>query len=160
MKKEAVLSDSDYSGLVIATSAAPSASITTKVITTNPRGRERGDGLVEFALILPVLMLILIAILDFGRAVFAYSVVANCAREGARFGTISPTDEAGIVAAATNAAVGLDAAQLTINVAHPTSNTVQVVVSYGFELITPLMAQVLGGNSLMLSSTATMYTGY
>lgn len=116
----------------------------------------------EFALVLPVLILILIAILDFGRALYAYSVVANCAREGARFAIIHPDDTPGITAVVENAAVGLDLSQLNITVSEPTTDTIQVYVQYGFELITPLVAQTLGSSELLLQiqSRATMYTGY
>jgi len=122
---------------------------------------ERGDGLAEFALILPVLLLILLAIFDLGRAVYAYSVVANYAREGARFGVISPTDQAGITNVVTNAAVGLDLTRLSVAITYPTSDTIRVTVDYTFQVITPLVAQAIGGGgSLNLHSAATMYTGY
>jgi Flp pilus assembly protein TadG len=132
------------------------------------RSGERGDSLAEFALVLPVLLLILIAILDFGRAIYAYSVVAHSAREGARRGiilandsNISPADEADIIAVAENAAVGLDRSQLQVTVPAPAEEeTVEVLVRYTFDLVTPLIAEALGRTSLMLQSRATMYTGY
>ena len=126
----------------------------------NPR-HERGDGLVEFALILPVLMLVIMAIVDLGRAVYAYNVVANCAREGARYGLVAPTDDSGMVAVARSAAVGLDTAQITVTVTHPSTDSIKVEVRYSFQVVTPLVANVLShGGSLLLSSAATMYTGY
>ncbi len=128
-------------------------------------GRERGQGLVEFALVISVLLLIVIAILDFGRAIYAYSVVSNCAREGARYGVVWQYDEdkTDIVADITDMvearAVGLDRTQLSVTVT-TTTDTVQVLVSYNFKLITPLVANVIGGGSLTLATSATMYTGY
>ena len=44
----------------------------------------RGQGLVEFALILPVVALIIFGALDLGRAFYASITVTNAAREGAR----------------------------------------------------------------------------
>ena len=38
------------------------------------------EGLVEFALVLPLIILLLFAIFDFGRAVYAYSTIGNSAR--------------------------------------------------------------------------------
>jgi Flp pilus assembly protein TadG len=122
--------------------------------------KQGGQSLTEFALVLPVLMLLVIAVLDFGRAVYAYSVVANAAREGARFACVAPNDSAGAVAAATAAAIGLDVARLTVTFSRPDSSSVRVLVSYDFQLITPLIANVLGGSGLTLRSTATMYVGY
>ena len=47
-----------------------------------------GQGLVEFAVVLPVILLLFLAIFDFGRAVFAFNTVANAAREGARVAAV------------------------------------------------------------------------
>jgi hypothetical protein len=58
--------------------------------------RSRGQGLVEFALILPLLLLILLGIFEFGRAFFIYSNLFNAAREGTRYGMTNPRDYMGI----------------------------------------------------------------
>jgi TadE-like protein len=50
--------------------------------------RSRGQGLVEFALVLPVFMVILIGMVDLGRAIWANNSVANAAREAARFAAV------------------------------------------------------------------------
>lgn len=122
--------------------------------------RQRGDSLVELALVLPVLLLILIGILDLGRAVYAYHVVANCAREGARYGVGVENNPAAIAAVVRSAAVGLDTSQLAVSVTYPTQDTIRVEVNYNFRLITPLVAQAIGGQSVTLHSAATMYRGY
>ena len=123
--------------------------------------RERGQGLVEFALLMPVVLLILMAMFDFGRAVYAYSVIANSAREGARVAITLPADPADITAAVQNAAIGLDLAQLTITVTYPTAETVRVEVDYTMEFITPVIAQAVSGDgTLALHSAATMFTEY
>ena len=44
-----------------------------------------GQALVEFALVIPVLMLILLACIDFGRIMFSYIQINNAAREGAAY---------------------------------------------------------------------------
>src|SRR5262245_27976496 len=51
----------------------------------------RGQALVEFALIFPVLIVILIAIFDLGRAVFAYNDITDASGEGARFALVDQT---------------------------------------------------------------------
>lgn len=50
---------------------------------------ERGQSLMEFALLAPVLFMVMLAIFDFGRLMFMYSQVANGAREGARYGSVT-----------------------------------------------------------------------
>ncbi len=64
--------------------------------------RESGQGLVEFGLVLPVLLLTLMGIADFGRLFAVYSELLNAAREGARYGVVSPMDVDGITLAVTN----------------------------------------------------------
>ena len=56
--------------------------------TRAPR-RGRGQALVEFALVIPIFLLMLIALFDLGRAVFAYNTLTNAAREGARLAAVN-----------------------------------------------------------------------
>ncbi len=48
------------------------------------KGKERGQSLVEMAMIAPFLIMILLMMIDCGRAAYAYSTLAGAAREGAR----------------------------------------------------------------------------
>jgi Flp pilus assembly protein TadG len=52
---------------------------------------EDGTSLVEFALVAPVLLLLLVGILDLGRAVNAFVTVSNAAREGSHYAILHPT---------------------------------------------------------------------
>jgi hypothetical protein len=47
---------------------------------------ERGQNMIEFALVLPVLLLIMFGIIEFGRLLLFYAVTTTSAREGARYG--------------------------------------------------------------------------
>lgn len=58
------------------------------VLTTFARD-DRGATLVEFALVTPVLLVVLVACFDLTRALNAYVTIANAAREGARYASIS-----------------------------------------------------------------------
>jgi Flp pilus assembly protein TadG len=51
--------------------------------------RTRGQALMEFALVIPIFLLIVVALFDLGRAVFAYNTLTNAAREGARFAIVN-----------------------------------------------------------------------
>ena len=55
---------------------------------TQPRNRRRGATLVEFAVVFPVLMLIVIGIIIYGLGVFRYQQVSWLAREGARWASV------------------------------------------------------------------------
>ena len=59
------------------------------------RGNLRAQNLVEFALIFPVLMLLLFGIIDFGRVFHVLIAISNAAREGARYGVIYGIDRSG-----------------------------------------------------------------
>jgi len=51
--------------------------------------RYRGQSLVEFALIIPLVLLLLLGFLDLGRAVFYYSALSNGVREATRAGIVN-----------------------------------------------------------------------
>lgn len=54
--------------------------------------KERGQGLTEFAFVVPVLLVIAFGLLDLGRAFFSVITISNAAREGARYLTQHPDD--------------------------------------------------------------------
>jgi Flp pilus assembly protein TadG len=67
------------------------------------RQRQPGQSLVEFALGLLVLLLVLAAVVDYGRLLYAGIALTNVAREGAHYGSLSSanaTDSNGIRTAA------------------------------------------------------------
>ena len=49
----------------------------------------RGQSLVEFALVFPIIMLLIMAFAEVGRAVFAFNTIANAARQGARVAAVN-----------------------------------------------------------------------
>jgi TadE-like protein len=53
------------------------------------RHRTRGQGLVEFALVVPVMIFLIIAAVDMGRAVVAQNTLANAARHGSRVAAVN-----------------------------------------------------------------------
>lgn len=55
--------------------------------------KEHGQSLVEFALILPVLMLLILGVIDLGLGFKTYISLTNAAREGARSITIYPSKQ-------------------------------------------------------------------
>ena len=106
------------------------------------RSIKNGQSLVEMALLLPVLLLLSVAAIDFGRGVYYYSAIYNAAREGARYGIIHPDDIAGIQNKAIDMAVGvnLDTSDVTVTPDPPDLliPTIQVEIDYCFDLVTPI----------------------
>ncbi len=63
-------------------------------VTAASSDRSGGQALVEFALVFPVLVFVLLGIFDVGRAVYAYNTIANAAREGARIAAVNQLNPA------------------------------------------------------------------
>lgn len=58
-------------------------------LRSRPRRRSAGQSLVEFALVLPLFLVLVMGIADLGLAVFAYNSITNAAREGARLAIVN-----------------------------------------------------------------------
>jgi hypothetical protein len=137
------------------------------------QNRSRGQSLVEFALVVPILLLVFAGAADLGRAFYAYVAIENGVKEGAFYGARAPlcTDD-------TSAGCGSprnvewrvrnelenlrnpDGTQLTPTVecldqvsGTPHANltdcaagdTYRVTLSYPFKFLTPILGDVLGG---------------
>jgi len=114
----------------------------------------RGQALVEFALILPLLLLIIFGIIDFSRAFFVYVNLTNAAREGTRYGLVNPRDYTGIDTHARSTVDLVPAPLVTVNVwydkgpgtatfSNPqyvtVGDRVVVEIAYDLEPVTPLI---------------------
>lgn len=131
------------------------------------RHGERGAVAVEFALIFPILIVLVLGIIEFGFGYHAWDSTQNAAREGARLGAVEPS-EALIEARARGAASLLDQDLLDVNVAcAPESNPtvfgtcnwgegdiVRVTVDYTYDHITPLPGLVGMGSQMAMTSIA------
>ncbi len=74
-------------------------------VGTNGRRSKRGQALVELAISVPLLLLILLGTVDFGRVFFDYIQLRSAVREGAGYGALKPTDIAGMKARVLSAGV-------------------------------------------------------
>ena len=112
-----------------------------------PSRRGRGQGLVEFALVLPILLLVIFGIIDFGRAVYAYNTIGNAARTGGRVAIVSQTASS-IQAAAINQAVALGTRPSDVTTTYSCGSSyaigciASVTVKYQFHAITPIIGQI------------------
>ena len=114
----------------------------------------RGQTLVEFALIVPLFLLIVIGLFDVGRAVYAYNTAANAARAAARVAIVNQ-DPVAIRDAARKQAVGLGLTDANITLV-PCSEIFcdySVTVRVPYTPATPLIGNLFDSN---ISSTATM----
>lgn len=119
-----------------------------------------GQSLVEFALVLPILMLLILGIFDLGWAVYARNTLADAAREGARTGIIiSATDDqirTRVRAAAPALGLTYDS-QIQISPSTRTfGSPITVTVIYTYNAITPLIGQFVSGTGLALKGSSSM----
>ncbi len=56
--------------------------------SARPSGRRRGQALVEFALVVPIFLLLLFGLIEVGRFIYLNNAFNEAAREGARYGSV------------------------------------------------------------------------
>jgi Flp pilus assembly protein TadG len=123
------------------------------------RHRSRGQALVEFAFVAPIFLLLLFAVIDFGRYVYYVQILNNAAREGARYAIVNgansftpagpAADDSKVDAKVRNYAIGvIGTAALTVHSAWGTppgipsndrGQRVHVSVSYDFHSMIPIV---------------------
>ncbi|MGC9350030.1 MAG: TadE/TadG family type IV pilus assembly protein [Anaerolineae bacterium] len=131
---------------------------------------ERGQQLVEFALILPVLLLLLLGIMEFGIVIFSYDTIANVGREVARYGAVHPyeIDEPDEFDTFRKEEIdrwttGIITERLhitpTLNAGEWLTSTIRVTVTYEYRFLTGPMIRAVGGDpNLTLRTVTTMRT--
>jgi len=125
---------------------------------------EKGQAFVEFALVLPVLLLILCGIIDFGWIFTHQNIVDHCAREGARYAIIHSTDVDAISIitdytkslAPANIGNSLDVDVTFSNTISPRLGDVTVQISGRIDVLTPLIGLYTKEQSIELNSSCTM----
>jgi Flp pilus assembly protein TadG len=128
------------------------------------RPRQRGDAIVELALLAPLLVLMLFGVLELGRVVDAWIVVNNAAREGARQAAMVYPDAATTSTAQTATLAYLtsgfaprgDIAATSVPSVQLTTDGVQVTAQADVQLYTPIFQSLLGGQVVHVVATAAM----
>ena len=125
------------------------------------RSSQRGTALIEFTLILPMLLVLTVAAVDFGRAFYVKNVAEQAAREGVRLRAVTSTADSALVR--TRVMDVLDAANVTmagLAITGPAADkTVKVVVTAEFNWIFPGVFNLFGAgftNPMSLTGEAVM----
>jgi Flp pilus assembly protein TadG len=135
---------------------------------------ERGSAFVEFALVAPILLLLMFGVLDFGRLFFTQLTLQHALREAGRFavtgnklpspggGSSKMSRVASIKQIAQQSAAGLDLTNIQIksvnggtNHAGGPSDTVTISLTTNVKLLTPLVATFFpqGASKIEASTT-------
>lgn len=119
---------------------------------------DRGQSLVEFAIVVPIFILVLVGLFDIGRAVWNYSTVANAAREAARVAVVNQDPDAVRTAAKeAGSGLGLEDADITLGECFLQECLYSVTVDFDYTPSTPLIGNLFDPT---LSSTAVMPVEY
>lgn len=116
--------------------------------------------MVEFALVVPFLLLLFLGIIEFGIIVFRYNSVSSLAREGARYGIVHPVPaDIQTYTYAKGAELGLVPTPLEVAVPSIGSGYVTVAITYTHSLVTGPFLSIFGVNpTIPLASVARMRT--
>jgi Flp pilus assembly protein TadG len=90
--------------------------------------RRRGQSALEFALVLPVFMLLVAGTIEFGRAFFAYGQLLQAVQEGTRYGAVlgNARSDSGIIARVQQVAPGGTSDTVTVSATVSTGDTTVV----------------------------------
>jgi len=139
-----------------------------KLIRRRREKGEKGQAIVEFALLVPIFLILLFAIVDFGMGFYSWITVTNSAREGARIGAVQATEQQIIDRVHDTSDLINEDTNMDVFVTNSADTggqpgeSVVVRVDYNYDLITPLASLVaflsgdIIGPTLTLSSTAEM----
>lgn len=133
-------------------------------ITRKRYGKSKGQALAEFAISLPIILIIVGISIDFGRVYYYDLAIRDAAFAAARYGGMNPSDDAGMKNAAVNAAPSGVLSTGAVTVTAPVVTgcdgsrvsgcPLQIAVTYNFSPITPFIT-ALTGATITLSRTQT-----
>jgi Flp pilus assembly protein TadG len=120
---------------------------------------QKGQALVEFAIVLPILIMLVMGILQFGMMLNAYLTIENASREGARAGIVGSTDsqiQTLIIADSPT----LDPQSLTVTItpqqaSRQSGGTLSVRVTYKYKLTVPIISNIFN-NAVVLNGQTSM----
>ena len=134
---------------------------------------ERGQSLVELSISLVLLLLLLAGAVEFGMAFFQFVQLRDAAQEGALYGSMNPSDTAGITArirGASNSPIDLTSGAVTIDISidgiastdgnYSTvdceGHGIKVELTYSHHIFMPFLPQALGNrHDLPLKASVT-----
>ena len=124
---------------------------------------ERGQSLVELAISIFILVYLLAGAVEFGLAFFQYVQLRDAAQEGALYGSMEPSDSAGIELRVRNASTSpidlTDTSAVTVTRTiigtECEGNGIQITVSYNHQIFMPFIPQFIGSSIIPLNATVT-----
>ena len=133
--------------------------------------RSHGQALVEFALVLPIFLVLILGVFDFGRLIFLHTSMTNGAREGARLATVN--QDVSMIEERIEAQNAMIAPTISINFYVPPDDPhgaptepcdavpdvgclVIVELEGEFNAITPIIGSIIGAIGVSAATTSTV----
>jgi Flp pilus assembly protein TadG len=128
-----------------------------KSVRNRLRG-ETGQSLVEFALVVPMLLILVLGIAEFGRAWMTRNILTGAAREAVRVAVVPEGSTAAATTRANQilASAGITTASVSVTDNGTAFGTVSATVSYDFPVVVAGFIPGLSSSTIPLSSTTTM----
>lgn len=110
---------------------------------------QKGQSLVETALIIPVLLLLLFGITDFGRIFHVYLTLDHAGREAARAASIG-SEDTDIKTKIANSTSSLDQREVRVEISpegktnRTSGSQVTITISYPVDFLTPFIGPIIG----------------
>jgi len=134
--------------------------------TDHTRRPRPGQGIVEFALILPLLLLFLLGIIEVGRMLAIFSSVSSAVQQAARYGSVGGDtgrgmpyylDCAGMRQSAKNTSLLQPLSDSDINIRYDTGLVTQTIGFCATSAITPTLSEAISDGDRVVISTTTIY---
>lgn len=142
------------------------------------KDKSRAQSMVELALILPIVLLVVLGLIEFGRAFFYYTMISGGAREGARYGCVHMEDgeaavTAGVRQAVYSRLIMIPPSAVTVNItyddganpigytaaaSHLGDSRIVVEVQAPFSMITPIIRDIFPPTTIHFTSARTTQT--
>ena len=122
-----------------------------KEISSSPKGQ----ALVEFVLIIPIFILLVIGIIEFGNLLMTMNLLTNASREGARIAAVTDPDASLVQTTVDGILNSAGYTALTISITGPVSITREVTVTVQITYISITGGIIPGLDSLVLQRSAT-----
>lgn len=123
---------------------------------------EKGQSFTELAILLPIFLVMIVGIIDLGKAMWTYSILRNAAQEGSSYASIKPTDLSGIESRVRDSSAmpinlkDTSAVSVTItSTKNCAGGQITVGISTTYAISTPFLGSILGSQGIPMSTNVT-----
>lgn len=117
----------------------------------------KGQSMVEFALVLPIIIVLFVGIFEFGQIFNAYLQINHASREGARTGALRGTDIE-IEQSVTDSSPSLDPTLMIVTItpaeaSRTRGESVKVQIDYDYQVVIGLVGDIISDNVTLTTQT-------